>query len=528
MRGAGSKGLAVGSDGTVYTGSESNIMAFNPNGTLKWNFEQNPMAFILLGPNVGPDGNIYAVSTEGIGIFSLTPAGVLRWTQPEAYDRRIVDYQEVVFGPNGVNQQMYFLANNHLKALRLDGSLVFTNPATGNQPAIGPDGTVYATYTALGAYTPAGSVKWSFSGVINNAATAPDVGPDGVVYFVHNLGTLYAVNPNGTERWRVVTSEVMEDPIVSPLNSMIAIGGIPTYGMPGFFKAVSTTTHNELWRVTLSPENGGNLVPDSRPRFAPDGGTFYITAQILGGDESNQYGYVYAIDTAGTTPPTPTPEQTNTPITNTPIPPKTTNTPVPITPTDTPIINTPIPATPTNTPAAGTVETGFLSPSANSAQTSSAGDNNGYETSPANAYANDSSVASDASSGTNKNTSCTSNGKDKHYYYNHNLNLPATAVIQGIQVRVDARADGTGGSPNICMQLSWDGGTTWTRAKSTTTLGTTEATYILGSTSDKWGRTWTAGNFNNANFRIRVIDVASNASRDFFLDYIAVNVTYQP
>jgi putative pyrroloquinoline-quinone-binding quinoprotein len=526
VRGAGSKGLAVGSDGTIYTGSESSIKAFNPNGTPKWTFVQNPMAFILLGPNVGPDGNIYAVATEGIGIFSLTPAGVLRWAQPEAYDRRIVDYQEVVFGPNGANQQMYFMANNHLKGLRLDGSPVFTIPTTGNQPATGPDGTVYATYTALGAYTPAGSVKWSFTGVINNAATAPDVGPDGVVYFVHNLGTLYAVNPNGTERWRVVTSEVVEDPIVSPSNSMLAMGGIPTYGMSGFFKAVSTSTHNELWRVTLAPENGGNLVPDSRPRFTPDGQTLYITAQILGGDQSNLYGYVYAIDTAGTTPP-PTPGPTNTAVINTPVPPKSTNTPVPSTPTNTPIINTPVPATPTNTPAAGT-STGFLSSSANAAQTSGAGDNNGYETSPANAYANDSSVTTDTDSGTNKSTSCTDNGKDKHQYYNYNFNIPGTALIQGIQVRLDARADAPGGSPKICVQLSWDGGITWTTAKSTTTLSTTEAAYSLGSSSDPWGRTWSSGDFSNANFRLRVIDVASNPSRDFFLDHIAVNLTYGP
>ena len=101
-------------------------------------------------------------------------------------------------------------------------------------------------------------------------------------------------------------------------------------------------------------------------------------------------------------------------------------------------------------------------------------------------------------------------------------------MIKGIQVRLDARADATSGSPKICVQLSWDGGTTWTTAKSTTTLSTTEATYTLGSTSDTWGRTWTSGNFSNANFRIRVIDVASNTSRDFFLDYVAVNVTYQP
>ncbi|HEX5838302.1 MAG TPA: PQQ-binding-like beta-propeller repeat protein [Anaerolineales bacterium] len=524
VRGAGYKGLAVGSDGTIYTGSESHITAFHPDGSLKWSFEQSPRAMILLGPNVGPDGNIYAVSTEGIGIFSLTPAGVLRWTQPEAYDRRIVDYQEVVFGPNGANQQMYFLANNHLKALRLDGSLVFSNTTTGNQPAIGPDGTVYSTYTALGAYTPAGSVKWSFTGAVNNAATAPDVGPDGVVYFVHNLGTLYAVNPNGSERWRLVTSEIMEDPIVSPLNSMVVMGGIPTYGMSGFFKAVSTVSHNELWRVTLAPENGGNLVPDSRPRFAPDGGTFYITAQILGGDESNQYGYVYAIDTAGGGSPTSTPGPTSTP-TSTAVPPKTTGTPVPATPTQTPTANTPATATPTS--AAG-LSTGFLSPSATTAQASGAGDNNGYQADPANAYANDSAVATDSDSGTNKSTSCTDNGKDKHHYYNYDLNLPAAAVIRGIQVRLDARADGTAGSPKICVQLSWDGGLTWTTPKSTTTLGTTEAIYSLGSTSDTWGRTWSPGNFSNASFRLRVIDVAGHPHRDFFLDYVAVNVTYQP
>jgi len=191
------------------------------------------------------------------------------------------------------------------------------------------------------------------------------------------------------------------------------------------------------------------------------------------------------------------------------------------------VIAAPPTPTPTNTPAAS-ITTGFLSPSANAAQTSSAGDNNGYQTSPANAYANDSSVATDSNSGTNNNTSCTNNGKDKHRYYNYNFNIPATAVIQGIQVRLDARADATGGSPKICVQLSWDGGTTWTTAKSTPTLSTTETTYTLGSISDTWGRTWTPGNFSNTNFRIRVIDVASNTSRDFFLDYVAVNITYQP
>jgi hypothetical protein len=171
--------------------------------------------------------------------------------------------------------------------------------------------------------------------------------------------------------------------------------------------------------------------------------------------------------------------------------------------------------------------TGYLAPSAQAAQTSSAGDNNGYQTNPLNAFANDSIFAIDTNSGTNNNTSCTNNGKDKHHFYNHNFNIPSGTIL-GIQVRLDARVDATSGSPRICVQLSWNGGSSWTTAKQTGTLTTGEATYTLGGTSDTWGRAWALSNFTNTNFRVRIIDVASSTARDFSLDYIAVNVTYQP
>jgi len=74
---------------------------------------------------------------------------------------------------------------------------------------------------------------------------------------------------------------------------------------------------------------------------------------------------------------------------------------------------------------------------------------------------------------------CTNTGKDKHLYYSYGFNLPGGSAINGIEVRLDAKADSTTGSPKMCVQLSWDGGLTWTAAKTTTTLTTVGAIRLL-------------------------------------------------
>jgi serine protease AprX len=175
----------------------------------------------------------------------------------------------------------------------------------------------------------------------------------------------------------------------------------------------------------------------------------------------------------------------------------------------------------------GPGNTGLLSPSANAAQTSNAGDNNGFQTNPGNAHTDNGTFAVDTNSGTTTSTSCTDNGKDKHAYRDYNVSLPGGATINGIEVRLDARADTAGGQPRMCVQLSWNGGTTWTTAKTTTNLTTSEATYTLGGAADTWGRTWADTEFTNANFRVRIINVSTNTNRDFSLDWAAVRVTYQ-
>jgi hypothetical protein len=163
---------------------------------------------------------------------------------------------------------------------------------------------------------------------------------------------------------------------------------------------------------------------------------------------------------------------------------------------------------------------GFLSPTANAPD--SGGDGNGFQSSPVNAYADDVAIATDTNSGSGTSTSCTNSGKDRHRFYDFGFAIPGGSAIAGIEVRLDARADSTSGSPRMCVQLSWDGGTTWTAAKATGTLSTSMNTVMLGGATDTWGRTWSAANLTNANFRLRVINVAGSTSRDFFLDWVAV------
>jgi hypothetical protein len=169
--------------------------------------------------------------------------------------------------------------------------------------------------------------------------------------------------------------------------------------------------------------------------------------------------------------------------------------------------------------------TGMKSPTANSSETTS-GDNNGFEINAAEAHVVNSLFAFDNNSGSGTNTSCTSTQKDRHRFYDFDLNIPGTAAIKGIEVRLDAKADSTSGAPKMCVQLSRDGGVTWTTAKSTPTLTTSEATYIVGGPLDTWGIAWTLSDLSNANFRVRVINVASSTSRDFSLDWLAVRVSH--
>jgi hypothetical protein len=160
------------------------------------------------------------------------------------------------------------------------------------------------------------------------------------------------------------------------------------------------------------------------------------------------------------------------------------------------------------------VDTGFTDPSA--AATDTGGDNDGFELNPTNAFADGGGYASNI------------NGPDdRHRFYNYGFSIDSACEILGIQVRLDWWLDSTSGSNSMSVELSWDGGTSWTAAKTDATETTSEHTGLLGSYGDTWGRTWSPADFSDANFRVRVTSNGANA-RDFFLDWVPVRVYSGP
>jgi len=160
-------------------------------------------------------------------------------------------------------------------------------------------------------------------------------------------------------------------------------------------------------------------------------------------------------------------------------------------------------------------DTGFLSPSAQAAD--SGGDGDGFETNPTNAFADGGGNASN-----------TDGPSDQHRYYDYGISYSGSCSFAGLEVRLDWFLDSMSGTNSMDVDLSWDGGTSWTSTKNDATETTTEHTTILGSSTEDWGHAWTAAELSNANFRVRVTSVSDDGTRDFFLDWVPVRVSYGP
>jgi outer membrane protein assembly factor BamB len=156
----------VGDDGTIYVGGwrnyvpsavDLNLYALNPDGTVKWAYKANGVVYT---PVVGSDGTVY-VRTGGATLNAIDSGGHEKWRAPvDIYMR--------------------------------------------SAPALASDGTVYVGtgQSTLSALDPAsGKTKWTFYRSDLCSECSPSVGGDGTIYMIGFERRVYAIAPDGSERW---------------------------------------------------------------------------------------------------------------------------------------------------------------------------------------------------------------------------------------------------------------------------------------------------------------------------------------
>jgi outer membrane protein assembly factor BamB len=187
------------SDDVIYADiAGNNIIAINSDGIELWRFDV--ASDIDSTPIAGPDGRVYFGTDAAQSLFAIDPddrAAGRAFPQPGEWQR-----------PTGGRV-------SGVAALSPDASVVYF-------VAEQPDNNLYAVNTADG------SIRWKFPlladpGELNSSPTVNTA--DGTIYVGSDNKNVYAINPNGFEKWRFTTGADVES---SPFIAIDPIDGIPT------------------------------------------------------------------------------------------------------------------------------------------------------------------------------------------------------------------------------------------------------------------------------------------------------------
>jgi len=224
----------IGNDGTIYFGSEEfKIYAVNPDGTEKWRYTTG---YIVMGsPAIGHDGTIYIGSGDHY-LYALYPNGTLRWRYKTGSSIK----GSASIAPDGTIYVPSF--DGYLYALYPNGTMKWRVSTGGSVAAAGialaEDGIIYVGTEQLRSFYPNGTLKWTTNVQGSIYGTVPAVSVDGTIY-VSAGGSLVAVNPDGSEKWRkqLTIAQIHSSPCIGP-DHRVYVGSETYEALPyGFLHA---------------------------------------------------------------------------------------------------------------------------------------------------------------------------------------------------------------------------------------------------------------------------------------------------
>ncbi len=155
-----------------------------------------------------------------------------------------------------------------------------TGDCVQSSPVIGSDGTIYigSEDKKLYAIKPDGTQKWSYTTGERIRWSSPAIGSDGTIYVGSDDYKLYAINPDGTEKWNFATGRYIKSSPVIGSDGTIYIGSYD-------YKLYAINPDGtEKWSFITRGSVG------SSPAIGSDG-TIYVGSHA---------GKLYAIDPDGT------------------------------------------------------------------------------------------------------------------------------------------------------------------------------------------------------------------------------------
>jgi hypothetical protein len=113
---------------------------------------------------------------------------------------------------------------------------------------------------------------------------------------------------------------------------------------------------------------------------------------------------------------------------------------------------------------------------------------------------------------------------------NHGFSIPAGAIIDGIKVTVDARNPTSGSSFGSAVTFQAQINLPSATAKNVNfPVGTASyVAYVLGSSADLWGRSWTASDINASTFGMTLAQLNSQNNSDATIRRFEIEVSYTP
>lgn len=272
---------AVAADGTLYTADDYGYLyALNPDGSRKW-------AYLMSGygtnsaPTIATDGTIY-VGDDLNYVHAVSPAGTRKW---RALLRGIIQSSAAVAADGTV----YIRSDdNILHALAAENGIEKWSYRMGTpkaptftSPVVGSDGTIYCAGgdSRLYAITPNGTQKWSFG--TDFIFASPALGADGTIYFGVLAPTrrFYALRSDGTLKWEFIAGD--------SVSSSAAIGTDGTLYFGCNDRKLYAVAADGQLRWTFET---GDAIRGTSPLIASDGSIYTGSSD----------GKVYCVESGGT------------------------------------------------------------------------------------------------------------------------------------------------------------------------------------------------------------------------------------